>query len=466
MVFSWTRHVLSCRELAPRPVALPGSIAGLNRKPLPLRLSLRWTRNVDKDDRRFSVQDILSKCLGQSVEAVKYGDAVVLRSRETIPKYQIVTFLDPRHATRIGLTPDTTVDYLANPCNGTCALRNGSLRVNLTMCEYLQWGGGAFVTCDTIFNSVRIVEVRCVRGAVVEVLGFNDEVISVGPLIYLWSKRDIPAGFNLVADCFEYVNGDQFSDCTEIGAEPEPIESTDHKPLPSPSPYPSTPHHPTERLPPSKKRKVCGDKSSFEPPILSVSHETRNACASVRKWVLTEYSQVWYEWPRFPLETTHVCQRGVVSQALKRTYALQFSTDRFRSVNPITETAALIHRVRTLHPSTRLRSSPGHSLRWPPHLHLYQLQELNATGNCDVIVSMDISSAQLQEVLPVQDTNWNAMIADNFINLVTFTGSLPVITSNEPATCEFIIVVVSGSAIACWTTNELYQKLLAEQAYA
>jgi hypothetical protein len=99
-------------------------------------------------------------------------------------------------------------------------------------------------------------------------------------------------------------------------------------------------------------------------------------------------------------------------------------------------------------------------------LNLYHFNEIEDDNDADMVVSMELSSTQLQQVLPVTDTNWDVMISEHVINLVTFKGSLPAITSNEPATCEYVIVVVSGAAVACWTTDELYQKLLAEKAYA
>jgi len=99
-------------------------------------------------------------------------------------------------------------------------------------------------------------------------------------------------------------------------------------------------------------------------------------------------------------------------------------------------------------------------------LNLYRFNEIEDDNDADMVVSMELSSTQLQQVLPVTDTNWDVMISEHVINLVTFKGFLPVITSNEPATCEYVIVVVSGAAVACWTTDELYQKLLAEKAYA
>ena len=482
MILSWTTHQPICKDNLTRPLCIPGATSVLIAEPRPFKLSLRWSRDGATSGQWPTVQDLLSKCLGQTVDEVQYGDAVVLRSRVKIAHDEIVTFLDPRHAVRLGLTPSTAIRHLPTPCDGTCSLRDAAFRVSPSICDYFHWGGAQFGTCDTSFNQTRVVQLRCLPGAVLSVHGFDGNVVAAGPLVLLWSTRDIPAGFNLVADCCEFVTEAASSahvpalDMTNANL-PEPTEEVQAPLTTSPcsshasSPHPSPPSSPStlplHDAPPSKKCKLDergASTNTFAKP--APTHPLRNACASVRKWVLTPYSHVWYEWPQFPLATSHVCQGGVISQALKRTYALQFTLDRFQLLHPTTTPSATRTRIEAAQWTCTLRLRPSASIILPPQSHLdhwLNIEDADLTGT---VLFPDMTSSQLEDLFPAHDTNWEEVIgASHIISMLAAAGSEPTLTSHEPAICEYMIVIVSGSAVASWTTNELYQKLLSERAY-
>ena len=84
MIFSWTTHQPICKDNLARPLCIPGATSVLIAEPHPFKLSLRWYRDGATSGQWPTVQDLLSKCLGQTVDEVQYGDAVVLRSRVKI----------------------------------------------------------------------------------------------------------------------------------------------------------------------------------------------------------------------------------------------------------------------------------------------------------------------------------------------------------------------------------------------
>ena len=312
MIFSWTTHRNNCPNILARPVCIPGATSVLIVKPHPFNFSLQWSGAGANGGQWPTVQDLMSKTLGQTVDKVQYGDIVILRTRVKIAQDEIVTFLDPRHAVQLGLKPSVTIRCLQNPCEGICSLRDAAFRVAPSICDYFHWGGAKFATCDTSFNQLRVVQLRCVPGAVLSVHNLDGNVLATGPLVLLWSTRDIPAGFNLVAGCCEI-----FSEASSNATSPalnmvniealaaEPSEDTLPSPLPPPSPplplslpslpsrpsLPSLPSPPSLLSHPSKKRKLDEHGASTSTFVKTApTQPLRNACASVRKWVVSEYS--------------------------------------------------------------------------------------------------------------------------------------------------------------------------------
>ena len=162
-----------------------------------------------------------------------------------------------------------------------------------------------------------------------------------------------------------------------------------------------------------------------------------------------------------------MCQGGAISQALKRTYALQFTLDRFRLLNPTTNPSATMSRIDAGPWTSRFSLRTSAMIIFPPHLHMELWQKLQAADQSNTTLFPEITSNQLQDIFPAHDTNWEELIgANNIVNMVSFAGSAPTLTSHEAAICEYIIVILSGSAVASWTTKELYQKLISEKAYA
>jgi hypothetical protein len=93
----------------------------------------------------------------------------------------------------------------------------------------------------------------------------------------------------------------------------------------------------------------------------------RNVCATEKKWVVSMYSTVWYEWPKFPLSTKHHCQSNRVSEPLARTYALQFTISCFRFTEHCSGVTDIREKILTLErPADHLVL-----LRQEVHRHFY-----------------------------------------------------------------------------------------------
>ena len=209
-----------------------------------------------------------------------------------------------------------------------------------------------------------------------------------------------------------------------------------------------------------------------DPPKQNVSDEggrsneisvqrTRNECVTLKNWITSPIPEIWFVWPTFPLQTKHRKQNGMPSEALARTYAIQFKLNSFRIEGTETQSATLIKTLRsTSSPAEHFYLSADIDLALPPRQHLDSWKAVQNGTPSTVRMSMTLSADQLQTLFPAHGTNWSVLLQDHNIDMIS-TRRI-VVTSQTCAKFEYVLVVLTGSIKTIWTTAQQYSKMTNE----
>jgi len=196
-------------------------------------------------------------------------------------------------------------------------------------------------------------------------------------------------------------------------------------------------------------------------PKPSTQFRTRNVCATLKNFVTSVYSPVWYEWPTFPLQTRHRGRLGNTSEPLARTYAVQFKVDSFMLQPSKAESATSLDNVRGLTaPAVHYVHAADDNYCFPPRHYMSSWNTASvpgAQGQIDMRLSLNIAPTQLQLLFPAQDTDWNSLLGSTYVDVISTKSK--VVTTHTVAPFEYMVVVASGSVKAIWTTDKQYSKM-------
>ena len=475
-IFSWVRHKETCTKIAPVPFILPGTLSRIPR----IKSGYYEVRVVGPNNEvNQEWTDALSAtCLGSSVELVWICDSLVLRSREKITRGSVVTFICPLYAPAIGLNQGTRI--VSNP--GHCEKPCLHCSQDHTTSEFgLGRGGAQFVSCNKYFARVT-VEWICDSSLTIQAYRSTDdgdttmemEMLAECPFVVLRSVLAIPAGMSIVAECSRVVPCDAINEMSSSQAPVSP-KSVVSDPLTAeneprlkkrklggsnPMPKPTSPDKDSEMSSATKARKKSTSRCAN-----TTSSRVRNVCATEKKWVVSIYSPTWYEWPTFPLSTKHICQSNRVSEPLARTYALQFTISCFRFTEHCSGVTDFREKILRLERPADHMVLPGTrgALSLPPRASVSDWEQTSNPLECDKVLTLDVSPEDLALLFPISNTDWRALRNDNIIDMVTVQSATT--TTHGPAPYEYIVVIICGSAVANWTTRELYKKMIRDRAY-
>ena len=193
----------------------------------------------------------------------------------------------------------------------------------------------------------------------------------------------------------------------------------------------------------------------------STQNRTRNVCATLKNWVTSTYSPLWYEWPSFPLQTRHRSQHGISSEPLARTYAVQFKVESFMLLQPSEDgSATSVEKIRSAtSPAVHYFHAADDALCFPPRQSMssWKTTVPAAERQIDMRLSLNIAPTQLQVFFPAKNTDWESLLGSTYVDVLSTKAK--VVTTHSVAPFEYMVVVASGSIKAIWTTDSQYFRM-------
>ena len=400
------------------------------------------------------------------IDLVTVRGSVRMAARDVIPPGTFITYLDPQDAQELSVTQSSVLRVIGIPSatSPECFWESVSTSA-LTLRDRL--GFARYVSCDTSDEDVNVSWV-CESNVVIDVVDSHDRLSFSAPYWWLRAVKRISPGQFLTCSHFTIAQ----SATTTVQELPVATDST---------PGSKRKRSPVQQSTPNQARGsqlvVLDDDHSDEGDASEIDDvkgdsrtkgsNRRNDCASARRWVELDKSVVWWRWPSFPLKTRHIMNRkGGISEPMQRSYALQFGS-RFR-LSPDTTADDLRNSIRSLnHPARHfhLNSATAGKLGLPVQNPQTGSAWRRAIVNSQrsTVLSEGICAEQLSRLLPDESTDWAQLFEENTVSFLSFKESC--VSTHDRTSSRYIIVLLTGSAVAIWTTKRLYDVALKAKAY-
>ena len=398
------------------------------------------------------------------VHLVFMNGSVRLSAREAIPPGTYVSYLDPQDAREWGISPETVLRLLDPSATEPECIWESVSTTELTLRDRL--GLARYVSCDTTDAEVNVTWV-CEPDIVLDVVDERNEVVFSAPYWWLRTVTRILPGQYIICSHGKFQNSDDLSPDSRQDA-PSDHNSSKRKRL-------SPVHYQPQHDPEPEEGDIVDENEAIHVTMDNRRKGTnlrRNDCAQKRKWVELDPNSDWWEWPSFPLNTKHIMNRqGGISEPMQRSYALQFGI-RFslagidNSTSP--RSSGFVHKIRSCGaPAKHFYLSGSHvgKFHLPPQPSQTGSTWRRAKPNCSqvTVLTESLAAEQLLSLLPEHCTQWPQLLQENAVSLMTFTADS--VSTHDRTANRYMIVLLSGSAVAVWTTKPLYDLTLKARAY-